>query len=167
MVVIFSNASNLTLEVGGTGVTDWFSAEQGVGKVPTTGGEPTATARRWWRTLLAVAAIVCLGLITAPPAAAKWAEQYWFGTLSVAKAWGITKGAGVTVAVVDSGVDAALGDLRGQVLAGADFSGRHTDGRSNPGRNVMPSAATATAPIWRSSSPALARARATKGWPPQ
>lgn len=72
-------------------------------------------------------------LVVAPAADAQWHEEYWFGQLSVKKAWSITKGAGITVAVVDSGVVATLGDLRGQVLPGADFSGQHTDGRSDSG----------------------------------
>jgi hypothetical protein len=76
---------------------------------------------------------VCLTLIGAPPANAQLPEQYWFGQLSLSKAWTVTKGAGVTVAVVDSGVKDTLGDLRGQVLPGADFSGQHTDGRSDSG----------------------------------
>jgi hypothetical protein len=74
-----------------------------------------------------------VALVAAPPANAQWREEYWFGQLSVNKAWTVTKGAGVTVAVVDSGVVATLGDLRGQVLPGADFSGRHTDGRADSG----------------------------------
>lgn len=74
-----------------------------------------------------------VALVAAPPANAQWREEYWFGQLSVNKAWTVTKGAGVTVAVVDSGVVATLGDLRGQVLPGADFSGQHTDGRSDSG----------------------------------
>ncbi|MFI9238249.1 type VII secretion-associated serine protease mycosin [Streptomyces sp. NPDC053079] len=37
--------------------------------------------------------------------------------------WQTSTGAGMTIAVVDSGVDPELGDLQGQVLPGEDFSG--------------------------------------------
>lgn len=43
--------------------------------------------------------------------------------LDLQRAWGVEQGAGVTVAVIESGVKAALGDLRGQVLPGYDLSG--------------------------------------------
>ncbi|MEU5049841.1 type VII secretion-associated serine protease mycosin [Streptomyces sp. NPDC021096] len=45
--------------------------------------------------------------------------------------WQTSTGAGVTVAVIDSGVDAELPDLRGQVLPGKDFSGVEGDEHSD------------------------------------
>ncbi|MFC5725007.1 S8 family serine peptidase [Streptomyces gamaensis] len=45
--------------------------------------------------------------------------------------WSVSQGEGITVAVVDSGVDPSVPELRGQVLQGADVShapaGAHTD----------------------------------------
>lgn len=90
---------------------------------------------RWWLRLFGAVTTVAVVLLTAAsPAMAALPEQYWFTTLAVAKSWTVSKGAGVTVAVVDSGVDAALGDLSGQVLRGVNLSGSSAkDGRSDPG----------------------------------
>lgn len=43
-------------------------------------------------------------------------------SLNVPRAWNLTKGAGVTVAVLDSGVDAAQQDLAGSVTTGPDLT---------------------------------------------
>ncbi|WP_010142963.1 S8 family serine peptidase [Citricoccus sp. CH26A] len=60
-----------------------------------------------------------------PPAAAdEWREgQYWLEEYGFRRAWDRTRGEGVTVAVIDTGIDAAHPDLTGQVAGGTDVSG--------------------------------------------
>lgn len=55
-------------------------------------------------------------------------QQWQLETLGVQEAWTKATGEGVTVAVVDSGVDADHVDLRGQVLKGRDFVDPSGDG---------------------------------------
>jgi serine protease len=59
-------------------------------------------------------------------------EQWHLKTLNVAGAWAFTSGEGITVAVIDSGVDAGHADLAGQVLPGIDMVAGSGDGRSDP-----------------------------------
>jgi serine protease len=56
------------------------------------------------------------------------AEQWHLKTLNVAGAWNVAAGQGVTVAVIDSGVDADHPDLQGQVLKGLDLVDDKGDG---------------------------------------
>jgi type VII secretion-associated serine protease mycosin len=55
-------------------------------------------------------------------------EQWHLKTLNVAGAWAVANGTGVTVAVIDSGVDATHPDLQGQVLPGLDLVDSRGDG---------------------------------------
>ncbi|MDH6577170.1 S8 family serine peptidase [Kitasatospora sp. MAP5-34] len=81
------------------------------------------------RTLRALSATALAGslLLTAAPAAsadqvrdAQWVNQYF----NLDKVWSVSRGDGVIVAVIDSGVDANHADLTGQVLPGYDLSGK-------------------------------------------
>src|SRR4051812_46269629 len=58
------------------------------------------------------------------------AGEWWFSVWGIeSDVWPVTKGAGVTVAVLDTGVNAALPELSGAVLKGEDSAGGKTDGR--------------------------------------
>jgi serine protease len=60
------------------------------------------------------------------------ADQWHLGALNLTEAWNYSDGTGVTVAVLDSGVDARHPDLEGQVLSGADLVASKGDGESDP-----------------------------------
>ena len=86
------------------------------------------------RRLLAglAAALLVLGLPVAAAAAPgpAAAPEWWFDSWQVPALWGGgADGHGITIAVIDTGVQASLPELRGKVLAGADFIGNGSDGR--------------------------------------
>jgi hypothetical protein len=66
----------------------------------------------------------CLG-VAATPAFADTVrnQEWWLTSLHVTKAWLSSRGAGVKVAVLDTGVDANQPDLAGSVTTGRDYTG--------------------------------------------
>lgn len=71
---------------------------------------------------LTIAALLTLG---AAPAHADSIRnrQYWLSEYRISEAWVVTKGAGVTIAIIDTGVDGSHFDLGGAVVGGTDLSG--------------------------------------------
>ena len=59
----------------------------------------------------------------APSGAAVRAGEWWLSEMGIEKAWSVTKGSGVTVGLLDSGVDPSHPDLQGALVPGKDFSG--------------------------------------------
>jgi type VII secretion-associated serine protease mycosin len=49
--------------------------------------------------------------------------QYWLDDYGIREAWNTTTGEGVTIAVIDTGVDGSHPDLSAAVIGGTDFSG--------------------------------------------
>jgi type VII secretion-associated serine protease mycosin len=101
------------------------------------GGRPTGRGRlsgRWRGTALALVAAVPIGLGAAAlaPAVAARADavrstQTWvLDDLHLVPAWNVTRGQGVVVAVIDSGVSPTVDDLAGSVITGPNFSGVNT-----------------------------------------
>ncbi len=78
-------------------------------------------------------AVVIVGLaaallpaVTAPIAAhadSIRSAEYWLDDYGIRDAWKTTQGAGVTIAVIDTGVDGTVRELAGAVGGGADLSG--------------------------------------------
>lgn len=91
-------------------------------------------ARRLLPALLA-ALLLALLAPAAAPARADWVRdlEWWLDDYGIRAAWQTTRGQGVTVAVIDSGVDGAHPDLAGAVAGGTDVSGH---GRSNGQRGI-------------------------------
>jgi subtilisin family serine protease len=85
---------------------------------------------------LLAAAVLSLAVLPPAPAAAtpgpRSAPEWWFDSWHVHELWaGGADGRGITVAVLDSGVQADIPELRGKVLPGADFIGNGSDGRTD------------------------------------
>ncbi|WP_346924778.1 S8 family serine peptidase [uncultured Arthrobacter sp.] len=86
---------------------------------------------------LALAGGTLAASLTAAPAAHAddWRDkQYWLAESGITKAWEVSRGANVKVAVIDSGVDGKHPDLAGALAAGVDVSGAGSaDGQKSIG----------------------------------
>lgn len=81
--------------------------------------------------------VVASTVIAAVPAHADYIREgeYWLDQYGVTEAWETTRGEGVTIAIIDTGIDNSHPDLRGAVKGGTDFSGLG-DGTGDPGDPV-------------------------------
>ncbi|MER6157233.1 type VII secretion-associated serine protease mycosin [Streptomyces sp. NPDC001868] len=71
----------------------------------------------------AILGLLLVGSAGAPAYAESIREQQWFlDAMKAEQMWQTSTGAGITVAVIDSGVNAANPDLKGRVLPGKDLA---------------------------------------------
>ncbi|MFF4619666.1 S8 family serine peptidase [Nonomuraea jabiensis] len=87
--------------------------------------------------LATVRALTAALLVLAGPTAdpVREQQQWVLDALNVEQAWTVTKGEGITVAVVDSGVDDQVKELKGRVTAGPDMSAGAVVRQTAPGRH--------------------------------
>ncbi|MEV0389882.1 S8 family serine peptidase [Nonomuraea sp. NPDC050643] len=87
--------------------------------------------------LTAVRALTAALLVLTSPAAdpVRDQQQWVLDALNIEQAWTVTKGEGVTVAVVDSAVDTEVKELKGRVTAGPDMSSGAVERKLPPGRH--------------------------------
>ncbi|MBB1244983.1 S8 family serine peptidase [Streptomyces durbertensis] len=89
------------------------------------------SARQLLSTLLGTTLLLLLLPIT-PAAAASVRDQQWYlDAMRAEEMWKVSKGAGVTVAVLDAGVDPNVPELRGQVLPGTNVISRDRPAHSD------------------------------------
>lgn len=87
------------------------------------------------------AAPAALAEVSAPQTAGAAADgvrdaQYWLDDLGIRTAWQTTRGAGQTIAIIDTGVASGVAELDAAVTGGADFSGSgSSDGRTPVGES--------------------------------
>lgn len=97
--------------------------------------------RRGVRRVAAVVVVAALvGIPFAPaqaaPTDAVRDREYWLDDYGIRDAWSVTRGAGVTIAIIDTGVANGSPELAGVVVGGTDVSGiGSSDGRTPIGDN--------------------------------
>jgi type VII secretion-associated serine protease mycosin len=95
---------------------------------------PAASCRLSLGCLLALTLAAASATAVAGPASAdsvRDAQQWVLDSVDAPAAWPVSQGQGVTVAVIDSGVNPGVSDLAGSVTTGPDYSGVSTPS-SNP-----------------------------------
>jgi type VII secretion-associated serine protease mycosin len=89
-------------------------------------------ARRRGPVVSAVAGVLLASVAVTPAHADTIRSRQWhLDAMQAQQMWKTSTGKGVTVALIDSGVQADIPDLRGQVVVGRDFSKRAGDERTD------------------------------------
>jgi type VII secretion-associated serine protease mycosin len=70
-----------------------------------------------------IPAVAPVGPVQSAAADAIRDREYWLNDYGIEAAWETTRGAGVTVAVIDTGINGDVRDLDGAVIGGTDVSG--------------------------------------------
>ncbi|MEU5480882.1 type VII secretion-associated serine protease mycosin [Streptomyces mirabilis] len=82
-------------------------------------------AGRYGQVVAAVAGVLLAGVAVTPAYADTVRDRQWYlDAMRAEQMWKTSTGKGITVAVIDTGVQGDIPDLRGQVLSGKDYS-RH------------------------------------------
>ena len=81
--------------------------------------------------------VLLVGIPLAAPVPAAHADQvrerqYWIADYGIDRAWSITRGAGVRIAIIDTGIDGSHQDLLGAVVGGTDVSGLGSSNGQTP-----------------------------------
>ncbi len=80
--------------------------------------------KRWLAALSVLGVFASVGFVVSPASADSIRDrEYWLGQYGIRSAWSVTQGAGVTIAIIDTGVDGSHPDLAGAVIGGTDVSG--------------------------------------------
>jgi type VII secretion-associated serine protease mycosin len=85
-----------------------------------------AAGASWGLTLAMSSALIAGAAAPARADSVRNAELWVLDAVNAPAAWQISRGSGVTVAVIDSGVNGDVPDLQGSVRSGPDLTGVHT-----------------------------------------
>lgn len=97
--------------------------ETGRKQMSTRGTRPGHRSRGWRPLVSGAVGLLTLAVAAAPAEADTIRSKQWHLTaMKAEEMWKTSTGKGVTVAVIDSGVDATNPDLQGQVLKGKDYA---------------------------------------------
>jgi type VII secretion-associated serine protease mycosin len=90
-----------------------------------TSGRASLRSRTGWRAGATVLLTAALAVTGTSPASADTVRdlEYWLNEYGFTQAWTISRGEGVTVAVIDTGIVGDVPELRGVVTGGTDVSG--------------------------------------------